>query len=86
MFGDVVDIGAHERFDLAPIGLLQRGKTAHIKRLEKMRRVRRHTKSHNIVIFTVFLEIQRVVALMAVNNKQAVGTHYLLLCMLIKVL
>ena len=69
MFSNMVDIGAHKRFDLAPISLLQRGKTAYIKRLEKMRRVRRHTKSHNIVIFTVFLEIQRVVALMAVNKE-----------------
>ena len=70
MFGDMVDVVAHERFDLAPIGLLQRRKTTHIKRLEKVRRVRRHAKSNNIVIFAVFLEIQRVVALMAVNKEQ----------------
>ena len=48
--------------------------------------MRRHANSDNRVVFAVFLEIQRVVALMAVNNKQAVGAYLLRLCMLIKVL
>lgn len=46
----------------------------------------RHAESNNLVILAVLLEFERVVALMAVDNKQSVATDYLPLCMLIKVL
>jgi hypothetical protein len=82
----VSDPVAHEVFGLAPVRLLQRSKTSHVKRLQKVRRVRRHADSDNVVILAVLLEIERVVALMSVNNKQSVGANYPSLCMLIKVL
>ena len=45
----------------------------------------RHTQSDNLVILAVLLELERVVALMAVNNQQAVETNTTLLCMRVKV-
>jgi hypothetical protein len=48
--------------------------------------VRRHADSNNLILLAVLLECERVVALMAVNCEQSVGTNYSLLCMLIKVL
>ena len=48
--------------------------------------MRRHADSNNVVILAVFLEIQRVMALMSVDNEQSVDANYPLLCMRIKVL
>jgi hypothetical protein len=47
--------------------------------------VRRHAESDNLVVLAVLLEIERVVALMAVNNKQLISAYNPPLCMLIKV-
>ena len=46
----------------------------------------RHKECDNLVLLAVFLEIPGRVALMAVNNYEAVCTHSPRLCMLIKVL
>jgi hypothetical protein len=51
-----------------------------------MRQVRRHAESNNLVFLAVLLEVERVVALMAVNDKQAVATNSPPLYMCIKVL
>jgi hypothetical protein len=48
--------------------------------------VQRHTYSNNLVILAVLLEVERFVALVAVNNQQLVGTNSTLLCMRVKVL
>jgi hypothetical protein len=48
--------------------------------------VRRHADSNNLVILIVLLEIKRVIALMAVNNKQLIGAYNSPLYMLVKVL
>jgi hypothetical protein len=48
--------------------------------------VRRHADSNNLILLVVLLEYKRVVALIAVNCEQLVGTNYSLLYMLIKVL
>ena len=37
--------------------------------------MRRHTYSDNLVIFAVLLELDRVVALIAINNKHAVEAN-----------
>jgi hypothetical protein len=71
---------------LAAITNLQRRKTAYIKRLKQMRRVRRHAESSNLVLLAVLLEFERVVAIVAVNNEQPVPANIAPLCMLIKVL
>jgi hypothetical protein len=42
--------------------------------------------SDNLVISAVLLEIQRIVALMAINNQQTVATNSTRLCMRVKVL
>jgi hypothetical protein len=54
-------------FSLAPIRLLKRGKTTYIKRLQKVRRVRRHTDSNNLILLAVLLECERIIALIAIN-------------------
>jgi hypothetical protein len=48
--------------------------------------VRRYIDSNNLILLIVFLEYERVIALIAVNNKQSVATNYPPLYMLIKVL
>jgi hypothetical protein len=48
--------------------------------------VRRHIESNNLILLAVLLEIKRVIALMAVDNKQPVSAYNPPLCMLIKVL
>jgi hypothetical protein len=48
--------------------------------------VRRHVDSNNLVLLTVLLECERVVALMAVDNKKLMSAYNPLLYILIKVL
>jgi hypothetical protein len=48
--------------------------------------VRRHTESDNLVLLAVLLEFKRVVALVAVNNKQTIVSYSPLLCVSVKVL
>ncbi|KAF1925168.1 uncharacterized protein M421DRAFT_70733, partial [Didymella exigua CBS 183.55] len=48
--------------------------------------VRRHADSDNLVLLAVLLEIERVVALMAVNNEEPISAYNPPLCILIKVI
>jgi hypothetical protein len=48
--------------------------------------VQRYADSDNLVIFAVLLECKRVVALVAVDNKELISAYNPSLCMLIKVL
>jgi hypothetical protein len=48
--------------------------------------VRRHIDSNNLILLIVLLEYKRVVALIAVNNKELISAYNSLLYMLIKVL
>jgi hypothetical protein len=48
--------------------------------------VGRHAEGDNLTFLVVLLEIERVVALIAVDYKQAVYANSAPLCMLIKVL
>jgi hypothetical protein len=48
--------------------------------------VRRHAKSDGVVLIAVLLEFKRVVALMAVDYKQAMCANSTPFCMLVKVL
>jgi hypothetical protein len=48
--------------------------------------VQRHTESNSLILLAVLLECERLVALVAVNNKQLVSAYNLPLCILIKVL
>jgi hypothetical protein len=48
--------------------------------------VRRYVDSNNLVLFVVLLECERVVALIAVNNKELISAYNPPLCILIKVL
>jgi hypothetical protein len=70
---------------LAAITDLQQRKTAYIKRLQQMRRVRRHTESNNLVLLTVLLEFEQVVALIAVNKEQLILSNSTSLCIRVKV-
>jgi hypothetical protein len=46
----------------------------------------RHAESDNLCLCAVLLELDRVVALMAVKNEQTIGPNSALFCMLVKVL
>jgi hypothetical protein len=48
--------------------------------------VRRHIDSNNLVLLIVLLECERVVALIAVDNKELISIYNSLLYILIKVL
>jgi hypothetical protein len=48
--------------------------------------VRRHVDSNNLILLIVLLECERVVALIAVNNKKPISAYNPLLYILIKVL
>jgi hypothetical protein len=48
--------------------------------------VRRHADSDNLVLLAVLLECERVMALMAVDNKEPMSAYNPPLCVLIKVL
>jgi hypothetical protein len=48
--------------------------------------VRRYIDSNNLVLLIVLLECERVVALIAINNKELISTYNSLLYILIKVL
>jgi hypothetical protein len=51
-----------------------------------VQRVERYAESDNLILLTVLLEIERVVALIAVNNKQLISAYNSSFYMLIKVL
>ena len=48
--------------------------------------MRRHAESDNLVLLAVLLELKRVVALVAVDNKQTIVSYSPLLCVSVKVL
>lgn len=48
--------------------------------------MRRHIDSNNLILLVVLLECKRVMALIAVNNKELISAYNPPLCMLIKVL
>lgn len=62
-----------------------KGKTAHVKRLQNMGGVWRHTECNNLAKLAQILEGKRLVALMAIKNKQPVATYCPGLCMVDKV-
>ena len=51
-----------------------------------MRQVRRHVESDNLILLAVLLEFKRVMALVAINNKQTIASYSPPLCVRIKVL
>ena len=63
---NVVDALAGELLDLTSVRPLEWQEAAYIKRLEKMRRVRRHAESNNLVLGAVLVELWGSVAAVAV--------------------
>jgi hypothetical protein len=51
-----------------------------------VRQVERYTESNNLILLIVLLEIKRVVALIAINNKQPISAYNSPFYILIKVL
>jgi hypothetical protein len=63
---------AHELLNLVSIRALQRRETINIKRLEKMRSMRRHTESDDLVFLTLSIKFGRGMAAMPVDDKKAI--------------
>jgi hypothetical protein len=57
---------AGELLNLTSVRALKRREAAYIKWLEKMRRVRRHTESNNLVLSAVLIKLWRYVAAIAI--------------------
>ena len=51
-----------------------------------MRQVRRHAESNNLILLTVLLEFEQIIALVAINNKQTIAPYSPPLSVRIKVL
>jgi hypothetical protein len=66
---NVVDALVGELLNLTSVRPLKRREAANIKRLEKMRRVRRHAEGDNLVLGAVLVELWRSVAAVAVEDK-----------------
>ncbi len=67
-FRDMVDKAFHQSLDLIAIRLLERSKTANIKRLQEVRGMYRHAKSNYPLLFAIELELERFVALVTVED------------------
>ena len=72
--------------DFFAISFLQRRETPHIKRLKLVGRVRQYTESDDLTVLAKLTELQRVVALMAVDYGQPVFADSTILRMPVKVL
>lgn len=68
----VVDMRAHQVFNLATVRLLQWPKAVNIKWLEVVGGMRRHAERDDVLLLVVALELGRVVAFMAVEDQQPV--------------
>jgi hypothetical protein len=66
------DLLPHHLLDLFIIQTFERVKTVNIKRLEEMRGMGRYTKRNDLLCFAVFFEIDRMVALVAVEDKEPI--------------
>jgi hypothetical protein len=53
---------------LPTVGLLERSKAPDIKRLEQMRRMSRHTKRNDVVLFAIFFKFNRVVTFVPIED------------------
>jgi hypothetical protein len=82
----MVDVAVCQASDFLLVRLFQGSKTPNVKRLQDMRGMWRHTDRNNLAFLTEILELKRLVALMAVNNKQLVTAYCTSLCMLDEVL
>ena len=62
----------HHLLDLLAVQAFERAKTANIKRLEEVRGMGRHTKRNDKLFLAIFFEVDRVVALVAVEDKEPI--------------
>ena len=76
----------HHPLDLLAICRLERAEAPNIEWLEDVRRVGRHTERDDIVLLAVELEVSRVVAVVAVEDKEAINPDYSRFGMLVEVL
>ena len=75
----------HETFDFFSVRPFQRPKAPNIKRLELMRRMSRHIERNYVLFLTVELKIGRMVAFVAIKDKEPVGALRTTFCMEIEV-
>jgi hypothetical protein len=70
----VGDLLLYHLFDLFIVRVFERVKTANIKRLEEMRGMRKYIKRDDLLYFAVFFEVDRMVVLVAVEDKELIYT------------
>ena len=86
LLSDVGYACPHHPLDLSAICRLERAETSNIERLEDVRRVRRHAERNDVVLLAVELEVGRVVAVVAVEDEEAINPGCSSFGMLVEVL
>jgi hypothetical protein len=68
---DVGDLHPHHLLNLLAVRDLERTETANIERLEEVGRMGRHAECNNVVGLAEILKVDRVMAVMAVEDEQS---------------
>ena len=76
LFGDVGYVCLHHPFDLFAVCCFERVETSNIERLEDVRRVGRHAKDDDIVVFAIELEVGRIIVVVTVEDEKAMNPNY----------
>ena len=77
---------SHKIFNYATVSSFEKTKATNIERLELVGRMGRHTKSNNVVVVAVGLEICRMVAFVINEDKKTFKSLYTLFNILIEML
>ncbi len=77
---------SHHPLDLLAVCCLKQAEISNIKWLEDIRRVKRYIERNDVILFVVELEVSRVVAIVAVEDKEAINPGYSSFSILIEVL
>ncbi len=86
LLSNIYNACLHHPLDLLAICCLKQAETSNIEQLEDIRQVGRHTEGNNVVILVVELEVSQVVAVVAIEDKEATNPSCSSFSVLVEVL